>query len=274
MEYKLVALDMDGTLLNDDKEISEENVKTIKELKNRGIEFVIVTGRPDIMVKKYLEILDLKNPVLGANGATMRNIFTGEVYSVKEIEKETVLDLYNFFTKRGLYPRFCCLEGVYTFNPEEFTEGVNPFASMSKRLALHTDFRIIQNVETIMNNEVKVVNVMFPNMDEKVLLSIRNEVGNISGVDVLRGSQITLDIIKKNVSKGEALLEYANKLGIKSHEIVAIGDGENDISMLSVVGFSVTLENGDERLKKMAHMITESNENSGVSKALKKIFKI
>ncbi|MGL5950014.1 MAG: HAD family hydrolase [Cetobacterium sp.] len=274
MEYKLVALDMDGTLLNEEQEISKENLETIKELKGRGVEFVIVTGRPDVMVKKYLEILELENPVLAANGATVRNVFTGDVYSVKEIEKKTVLELYNFFTERGLFPRFCCLGGVYTFNPNEFVEGVNPFAHMSKRLASHMNFTIIENIETIMDNKTKVVNVMFPSMDEEILLSIQNEVKNISGVDVLRGSKITLDIIKENVSKGETLLEYAETLGIKSHEIIAIGDGENDISMLSVVGFPVTLENGDERLKKIAHMITDSNENSGVSKALKKIFKI
>lgn len=269
MEYKLVALDIDGTLLNSSHEIPRENIETINKLQKEGVEFVIVTGRPDIMAKKYAEELQIPSVILGNNGATIRNVDTNHLFFQRFIPKEKVIELYEYFSKKDIYFRLYGLDSIYTFNEDEFDESKNEFAVFSKNLAKNMDFKIINNISELDCDVIKFV--CFTNDYEK-LLNIQKELSSIEDVEIVRGSKNGIDINAKGISKGETLLKYANKLGIDSKEIIAIGDSENDLSMLSVVGFPITLENGDQALKDIAMMITESNDNAGVSKALERIF--
>jgi len=115
---------------------------------------------------------------------------------------------------------------------------------------------------------------MFPAEDITVLPSLQEELRKIEGLEVVRGSKVGLDVMVKGVSKGEALLAYGKSLGIEKDEIIVIGDSENDLSMLKSVGYPVTLENGEDCLKEIAKLVTPSNDEAGVAKGLKKIFKI
>lgn len=269
MQYKLVAIDIDGTLLNSNHEIPYENIETIKNLQDYGINFVIVTGRPDAMAKKYTKELQIPSVILGNNGATIRNVDTNELYFQKVISREKVLELHKFFAKKDIYYRIYGLDSIYSFNDYEFDEAKNEFAVFSKRLADSMNFKIINKIEELDEDVIKFV--CFTNDHDK-LITTQKELLSIDDLEIVRGSKNGVDINAKGISKGETLLKYAETLGISKEEIIAIGDSENDLSMLKVVGLPVTLENGDQVLKDIAHIITESNDNAGVAKVLKQIF--
>lgn len=268
----MVAIDVDGTLLNNNHQIPIENVQAIRELKEKGVHFVIVTGRPDASVKEYVEILGIDAPILGCNGATIRNIFTNELHVLKSIDTEALNQLQEYFGAKNLYPRFYGLDSVFTLNPYEFEEDKNPFAKFSKRLNSIMPFKIVNSTQDITSNQIEVTKVVYINTNPETIITIQDEIRKIKGIEAYRVGSISLDIVTSGVSKGQALLDYAASLNISKNEIIAIGDSENDLSMLEAVGYPVTLENGEDTLKKMARLITDSNENSGVAKALKTIY--
>ncbi|SCZ01986.1 Cof-type HAD-IIB family hydrolase [Alkaliphilus peptidifermentans] len=271
MSYKLVAIDIDGTLLNSNHVIPEENIETIRQLREKGVSFVIVTGRPDTAVKEYVETLGINAPVLGCNGASIRDVLTGKIHSLKTIPNDILIKLYEFFHSRNIYPRYYSLDSVYSFNTDEFNEAVNPFAVFSKRLAGMMSFKVIKDIDFLLKWDTKIVKVVYITEEYETIAPIQEELRKIPGIEALRSTKTGLDIFADDVSKGKALLSYAESLGIKKEEIIAIGDGENDLSMLEAVGFPVTLKNGEEALKEIAKFV--SNDEAGVAKALKKIYK-
>ena len=272
MKYKLVAIDVDGTLLNNSGEIPIENIEEIRTLKEKGVHFVIVTGRPDKSVKEYIEALGIEAPVLGCNGATVRNVLTNELHVLKCIEPEVLLALQTYFETANLYPRFYGLDVVFSLNPYEFDEEKNPYAKYSKKLNTIMPFNVVNTLQEIFSNQIDITKIVVLDSDPERILNIQKEIRKINGISAYRVGQNSLDIMTKGVSKGQALLNYADGLKIMSTEIVAMGDSENDLSMLEAVGYPVTLENGEDALKEMARLVTASNEDAGVAKALKVIF--
>lgn len=270
-KYKLVALDVDGTLLNSKKEIPEENITTIKALTEKGIEFIITTGRPDPQAAQFSKKLGISPVILGNNGATVRNTQSGKLHYATYIPKEKVLELYNKLSSMNIYYRIYGLDSVYTFFSDEFDEEKNEFAYLSKTLAEIMNFKILKNIDEL---EEKVIKFVCFSNDREKLLAAQDLLSQVSQVEVVRGGMNVIDITAANISKGKTLLKYAQTLGIEKDEIVAIGDGENDLEMLKMVGFPITLENGEAILKEIAHMVTASNDEAGVAKALKKVFSI
>lgn len=269
VKYKLVALDVDGTLLNSKREIPEENITTIKALAERGIKFIITTGRPDLQAVEFTEKLGISPIILGNNGATVRDAKSRKLYHATYLPAEKIKELHKKLSTMDIYYRIYGLDSVYTFYPGEFDDEKNEFAHFSRNLAKIMDFKILNSIEELEDRVIKFV--CFSNDYEK-LLAAQALLSEISGVEIVRGGANVLDVTAENISKGRTLLKYAKTLGIEKEEIVAIGDGENDLEMLKLVGFSVTLENGEDILKEIAHMITVSNDEAGVSKALSRIF--
>lgn len=274
MNYRLVAIDIDGTLLNSKNEIPEENVQTIRKLQGMGVKFVVVTGRPDVMAKEYVKTLGIKAPILGCNGATMRDVLTNEIYYLKHIGKEQLEELYNLFKSNDMFPRFYSLDAIYSFNPDELNEEKNPFAIFTKRLGKYMDINIFNDIGELLHDDIKITKIMYASNEVETLIPLHEKIKQIQGIEVFRAAKNSLDVVAANVSKGKALIDYASDLGIDRSEIIAMGDGENDLSMLLEVGFPVTLENGEDCLKEIASMVTASNDDSGVAKALKEIFQI
>jgi len=272
MQYKLVAIDIDGTLLNSRNEIPAENVQTIRELRQRGVQFVVVTGRPDIMAREYVNTLGISAPILGCNGATMRDVVSGETYYCKAIPLQPLTELYNYFQTAGLYPRYYGLDKVYSFNPHEFDEQRNPFAHFSKQLAQNMEFKVIESIDELIASGEIIIKLMYPVSDPALLEPLQQQLRLIDGVEVLRASKLSLDIVAAGISKGIALMDYAFSLGIDRSELVAIGDSENDLSMLQAVGLPVAMGNASDSVKAVCALVTASNDDAGVSKALREIF--
>lgn len=270
-KYQLVALDVDGTLLNDHQEVVPANIATIKALKAQGIHFVVVTGRPDVAVADIISQLAIEAPVLGYNGASIRDVESKEVHRLSFIDEAIVRQLHHFFEEKQLFVRFYGLECVYTLNVHEFDKEKNALIAYSERLRSLIPFEIMDNIDVLFANQIGVLKITLVSEDQQLLTQITEELSAFD-VAVFQASSAAIDIMALHISKGQALLEYAAMLGIEQEAIVAIGDGDNDLSMFEVVGMPVVMGNAEDAIKQKAKLVTASNNEAGVSKALQALF--
>lgn len=273
MSYKLIATDMDGTLLNSKNEISPENLKIIETLRENGIIFSVATGRLDTMVKAYLRQMHSDSPVISCNGALVRNLASGQTYCESTIDTPDYTKVFNICYK---YKLPFNVYGSYAMFSETENERIKLWREYNKtfceedRLEMH----IVKNIYDEFNSKDKVFKVLIEHQDLDFLRKIEEEINEIPGITAYKSSTHLLDVMKKDVSKGNALKKLAEILGIKREEVIALGDNVNDLSMLSYAGVGIAMGNAEDCVKEVADFVTDSNDNDGVAKALKKILNI
>lgn len=270
--YKLVAIDCDGTLLNSTGYIPEENIKIIKELTDKGIKFIIATGRNDILAADYVDELSIKAPIIGCNGASLRYINSNKPLYFKPIQKNALKEIFSFCKENKLYFKAFSLDKAFTDDKEAIRLGIKSILSKyTKVLTKNMTYIYTNDTSRIVSNE-KIIKVCIVDNNPASLLKIQSKLKGLDGISVCRSAVNCIDICEKSVSKGNALKAYAEIIGIDKSEVIAFGDSENDLSMLSFAGFSVAMQNAEEVVKDSASMVTDTNDNAGVGKALKKIF--
>lgn len=271
MSYKLVVTDMDGTFLNSKDEISEENLKIVKELNERGILFSIATGRLDTMIKPYLRQIGNNNPVISCNGALVRNVTKGEFYHAQIIEREDFLKVIDICKANEL---IFAVYGEYTVYSESLEGRVKYFENRNKSLCEEDKvaIKVVDNIYTDL--EEKVFKVLVTNDNFQLLEQVKEEINKIPGIEACKSTPHLLDIMAAGVTKGNALKDLAEVLKIKREEIIAIGDNHNDISMLQYAGYAIAVGNAEQEVKDIADFVTVSNDEDGVAKALREVFSI
>lgn len=273
MCYKLVAIDCDNTLIDSNGKIPEENIKTIKYLSSKGVKFLIATGRNDVLVKDYLDQLGIKTPVIGCNGASIRDIYTDKIYylsSFPSYKAKTVIDY--------------CNKNDVPFRAFTLKRGFSNDSGINSKLSPHVIETYIKSMENLKDMDYdkliecvkkdEILKIVISNDDMHSIVRIQNDLNMIIELEIVRSSRECLDIINKGVSKGAALKMFAELNSIKQEEVIAIGDNENDASMITYAGLGIAMENGDESLKQISNLIADTNNNAGVGKVLKQIFKI
>lgn len=262
--YKLVAIDMDGTLLRNDKSLSKETKEAIREARKKGVKVVLATGRPIDGVKRYLEELDLWHDdeyVLTFNGAVIKEIGQDKVLCRDTLKGSDLLNLYKISKEVGLNIHAFSKDGCITPIMNEYTElegrinGINIF---------EVDYDDIDSEEEI----IKVMMIDKPEVLEKGIKKLPKEV--YEKYTVVRSAPYFLEFLSKTCNKGEGIKSLADSLGIKKEEVIAIGDAGNDIHMIEYAGLGVAMENAFDEVKKKANFITKSNEDDGVAWVFKK----
>lgn len=273
-KYKLVAIDCDNTLLDSKGFIPKENKKTIKYLQEKGVQFVIATGRNDILVADYIEELGIKAPVIGCNGASIRDLKTNQLYKFDPISHDALKSIFKYCTENKIDCKAFSMEKCYENTPESLKEMFpDIIKSYAKKLLYSLDFKYIKDLNTIIGTD-EIIKVVIVDNDYDFVVKTREALNKIPDIDAFLSARDCIDIEYKNVSKGQGLKHYAELINIAQEDIVAIGDNENDISMIQYAGFGVAMENGEEKLKEIADYITCTNNEAGVSKALIKIFEL
>ncbi len=275
MNYKLVSIDMDGTLLDSQGMIAKENVAIIRQLIAQGVHVVICTGRNDILVRDYAREIGIVAPVIGCNGASVRDLSTDTLYVLNAIPPADLTNTMDYLIKNNIHWKAFDLEKGYATHQAIIDYTTNFFNNTySKALTQDIEYVLIDDparyAETVLQKQI--IKIVLVQEDPEQLLAVQRNLKALGGIDIYRSSHAYLDIVKKDVSKGNALKQFAEKLGITREEIVAIGDSENDLSMIQYAGFSVAMGNAEEIIKKNSDFITSTNDEAGVSKALKKIF--
>ena len=282
----LNATDMDGTLLNAAHEISQENQEAIKFAQEHGITVVIATGRAFYEANTPVAETDLKVPYICLNGAEVRDE-TFNIMSTSHLNHSLVSKITSTLKEKDIYYQVYTNRGIYTENPQRDLE---IYIDIAERAGQKADVEKIENSiqKRIDNGTLKIVDnydkiedipgelimkiLAFDSDLEKIDL-VGQELAQSPNLAVSSSSRGNLEITHSDAQKGIALSTIAKQLGIDLKDVMALGDNLNDVSMLERVGYSVAMDNAAPEVKTVAKYVTDSNENSGVGKAIKKFLK-
>ena len=265
---KLIAIDMDGTLLNQRKQLLEETKQYFKDFHNKGTETLLVlcTGRPESGIRPYLKdlgYLEENHYIISQNGANIYESQTGKRVMDAFLNSSAIQKWIELGKKHGVSVMGAGVDYYYSFDedPTEWMEYdvriVNgSLKRISKEESLSTDFyKLLLLGEEEQLNEFETV---IPD-------DWRDE------FYVVRSQKYLVEVLTKGVNKAFGLEELAQKLNIQPSEIAAIGDAANDIEMLQYAGLAIAMGNASEEVKAIADIVTDTNENNGVIKAIDKL---
>lgn len=257
--YELIAVDMDGTLLNHQKEISEVNQKAIAKARTMGKKVVIATGRPLVGIRRYLEQLNMvtdEDYVIAFNGALVQTAETGRVVAMKTLTWQDYQDLYEVSLKLGVH--------IHALTERHVTTPVaNPYTDVEADINLiETEILPVKDVP----KDYTIVKVMFVDESEKLDAAFEElPLWVLEKYTIVRSAEIFLEFLDNSVNKGTGVAAVANELGLKSDQVICVGDAGNDLDMIKYAGLGVAMENAFEYVKESADYITFSNEKDGVA---------
>ncbi|AWB44177.1 Cof-type HAD-IIB family hydrolase [Paenibacillus sp. CAA11] len=263
MKYKLIALDVDGTLLNDDHVLTQGTKEVIAEVAAQGTEIVLCTGRAPSGSIPYMESLGLEGYIITHNGAAAVTVgSTREVVHEFAMNAQGLEPYFDYCRKHGVHFDVNTTFELYTDRAEELDpeilEMYHKFLVHPKSMPAWSEFH-----EPI----VKITASGTPEAIDKV----QQDWGLWEQeFNMLRSGDYFLDLMHKEASKGAALKKLAEKRGIAPEEVMAIGNYYNDITMLTFAGLGVAMENSPLEVKAAADAITLTNNEEGVKAALEK----
>lgn len=260
---RLVASDLDGTLLNNEWQISPQNSAAIRQTVAKGVKVTLATGRMAASTRKYAEQLGLDVPLITYHGALVEQALSGEVLYRKVVPVELAAELLEILVKKGVHTQFFIKDRVFVRKHNAYSEY---YSRMSGLQVEETD------IYKLLQKEPEGCEKILCIAEEEDLPKIVVELKEIYGdrLHFTSSSPNFFDMLNPEVNKGAALKALAERWEIKASEVLACGDSQNDIEMLSYAGIGVAMENAHPELKKIADYITASNEQDGVAKALVK----
>lgn len=271
MNYKLICIDMDGTLLNTEHNVSDDNIMAIKKASEMGIQIAITTGRIYASAKYYSQIIGIDAPIITANGASIKSSGLGDVIYNNPISSDILIGFANILNKHNLKANFTTGDTIFT--SYEIPE-THSYKIMNKTVCddLKVTFLTFDNIEDGIRKFEGEVLKCFVSEDVKLetLQNARNEITEIFGdsLHIVSSGPNNFEIMQKDSSKGNAAKKLADMLGINQSQVMCIGDSENDLSMIKYAGLGVAMGNAMDLLKSEANYITDTNDNSGVAKAI------
>ena len=256
---KLVAVDLDDTLLNNDIKISEENKKAIRECREQGIYFTFATGRMFRAAVDYAKEVNLDLPLITYQGALVKTIDEKEIEH-HVIEKEIAAEVIDFLRDYKMQLNVYMNDFLYVEQMNDF--GCN-YVSLSK-----VGHKVTKFPQGLVTEPTKILLAG----DPAVLDIIQEKSMAIYGdrLTITKSKDHFLEFGNPKSKKSIALKALADSLGIKREEIMAVGDGMNDLDMLEFAGTGVAMENAAPQVKEIADHITDTNDNHGVAKAIRK----
>lgn len=286
--YKLVAIDLDGTLLNSYGEISSETRDAIKKTVEKGVEIVLASGRPISSVEDLANELRANHYIVSGNGATVYDMQKQETVYERFLSKEQILNIVKICEENSIY------YNIYTEN-EVLTKSLNyntlfyHSENTHKQEEKRTNINILTDVYdyVLRANNQKYLKVTVCDQSRIVFGSIIKKLRTIRDIDVLDVEHMSKKVIKagteevlveycyteitnQNVNKWTALEYIMEQENIKREEVIAIGDNVNDKEMIEEAGLGVAMGNSTQAIKEIADVETTTNNEDGVCKILEK----
>ena len=264
MKYKLLVLDVDGTLLNNQKEISPRTLAALLKVQQMGVHIVLASGRPTNGVMPIAEKLELNHYggyILSYNGGQIINVQTGELLFEKRIDPEWI----PYFEKKAKKNDFAIFtyhkDFILTDKPDN--KYVIQEANLNKMQIVGVD----NFAEAV---DFPPCKCMLASDDEEALIGLENHwKKRLDGVlDAFRSEPYFLEVVPQFIDKGNTLGVLMTKLSVSPEEVIAIGDGVCDVTMLQLAGVGIAMGNAEDSVKACVDKTTLTNEEEGVAVAV------
>lgn len=264
MPVKLVALDLDDTLLTDSLEIPAATRSVLEAVQAQGTLITLATGRMYRSALRYALELEMDVPLITYQGALVKHAVSGEVLYYKPVPGEASRQVAAYVRGQGLH--YQCY-----YNDELYMESLTPEGR---------DYAELVGVEPIiepdlirrLGTELDTTKLIIVNYDVPSLIEMEKELKRRFGsaVHITRSKPYYVEILNPAATKGMALQAVAAHYGLERHEVMAIGDSYNDIEMIAWAGIGVAVDNAHAQVKAAADYVTVSNQEEGVARALER----
>ena len=265
---RLIALDLDGTLLNDAKELTERTQRALEAASRSGIEVVLSTGRPVTALPQEVAHFPYIKYALTADGARIENLRTGELLFEGLIPKEMVKPIYDIFDDYDVIEEIYIKGQGYISERdidhlEEYT--TNPaHAAYARRTR-----KRVEDIHDLLDQDIDKAHALFKSFEDRE--DAMRRIRQIADLELCDAFPINLEVSAPGINKGEGLKILGEKLGIGTKDMMAFGDSNNDAAMLQTAGVAVVMDNAYESVKEMADVIAPSNEEDGVAAVIEQM---
>ena len=278
---KLIALDLDGTTLSSNNEISNENIRAIKRAQQQGHIVMILSGRAPESINSLLNKYNLELPLAGSNGtAVYANGKLLELTSLSPSQNKLALDIleknyapYRVYSNKGIYVPTDWekrVEKSISGMPEEYSQS-QFFERMTRNPGKAEGTSFFENVHSLLKEEEIRIQKFFiltlnPNLKTRLWQSLLS----VDDVYLTSSSSLNIEVMNGSGNKGNGLKVMADYFNIPLEDTIAIGDQFNDLPMLKVAGLSIAVDNAEDEIKKVCDVVTLSNDENGVAYAIEK----
>ena len=286
--YKLVAIDLDGTMLNSYGIVTQNTKEVIKKVQEKGMEVIIASGRPIDSIKTIAKEIESENYFISGNGAILYDIKKDEIIYENILKKAKTLDIikiceensiyYNIYTEKEILAKSLNYNVLYYYKE-----------NLDKEEKNKTHIKIVEDLyKYLEERNEKIIKITICDKNKSIFNSILKKLKTIDDIEVLEVSHMSRKMIRqgteevpieyfyteisaKNVDKWYAIEMLAEKLNIKKEEIVAIGDNVNDEKMIKEAGLGIAMGQSSPKITKISNYTTNNNNEEGVANALKYI---
>ncbi|WP_297420045.1 Cof-type HAD-IIB family hydrolase [Clostridium sp.] len=264
-QFKLLAIDMDGTTLNGKHELSDRTVNAIQKVYNKGLRVLFATGRMSSAVEKHLRILGTDGLVVSHNGALVLDIYKNHIYLHNRVNRKVVDEVMQFYDNYNSVLHF-------NIGDKVIVEKINKLSERySKELGIKLD--IINSFSDISENPTSLLLIDNKSKLKNFLNYICSKYAGLFDYEFIPWTEDTwmLQFLYPNTSKGGAVINLAKQEKIDNHEIISFGDSYNDMEMIRQCGLGIAMGNACEELKKDADFVTKTNDQDGVAYVLEQL---
>jgi len=268
--YKLICIDMDGTLLNDEKKISIKNHQAIKEAYKRGVKVVVCTGRLYTSAFYYSHLLEVKTPVIASNGAVIKEKDNNKTIYRASLGIENCYKILEVCKKYNFYAHFNTEDTIFT---EKIIHSSQSYAKINESMPKEMQIKIevIEDWDSIFEKySEEIVKCIVIDEEGEKISKAKRELAEISSLEVVSSFERNFEVMSSGVSKGRAAEILAKYYDFSPSEVICIGDNENDLSMIKYAGLGVAMGNAIPIVKSQADYITATNNDDGVAEVIEK----
>ena len=268
MKYKIIALDIDGTLTNSKKIITDATKEKIMEFQRSGGKVILASGRPTMGIVPHAEKLELSKYggyILSFNGGCMIDCKSGEILFQQKLPLNVIPEIMDIIKD---YP-----VGINTYEGENIIAGktINEYTELEARI----NGMNIKFVDDFVGYVSFDVNKCLLQGDPSVILELEKILSEKykGRLSIFKSESFFLEIVPYGIDKAMSIDRLLKMTGIRTEECIACGDGFNDISMIKYAGLGVAMSNAKQPVKDAADYITLSNDQDGIAHLLKKVFR-
>ena len=262
--YKaLLAADMDFTLLAPGKDIPEGNKEAIRALKDSSVAFTIATGRSSFLVGKFAEDLGIDVPIMTSNGGSLFDAKSLKQFASQDFDDSKIRELLRFLIDKSADATLYSDEGIF-FTPSStrrtFVNSYNQGLDITRQCPMVDISRDFPNLENI----PKFNKILLISADQALIDALSSD----PELEVISSAPNLFDVMRSGVTKGNALLSLADHLGVPASRTFAIGDSDNDLSMIESAEYGIAMGNATDACKSAASYITANYDSLGFAKAV------